>query len=369
MQIGILTQPLANNYGGILQNWALQQALKQIGHVPITINIPYPHIEEKKNFPRSCWRFLKRMKGDKSIIFINADRQMNFLNIPCDNMREFVSRNINVMHLLGKVDSTFCDKHPEIKAYIVGSDQVWRKSFSPYLPNFFLDFTENVDVKRVAYGVSFGRTEMDINQDESRFYSELASRFDAISVREEDGKEICKKQLNSNASLVIDPTLLLDRSDYLGLIDDEERQVKSSRYAAVYVLDKNKQEEKDINIFCKENGLTPKYIGSPSSKGFQRVESWLSDIANSQYVITDSYHGTIFSIIFGKHFTSICNPSRGASRFITLLASLGLESRLVTEGQRFVPLSERINYSGVNELISDRRSASIAFLKESLGDV
>lgn len=369
MQIGILTQPLSNNYGGILQNWALQQALKQMGHVPVTINIPYPHILEKCDLPRLCWRFVKRLKGDRSIIFINPARQHNFLNTPCTNMREFVHDNINVIHLQDKVDSTFCDKHPEIKAYIVGSDQVWRKSFSPFLPNFFLDFTENVDVKRIAYGVSFGRKEMNINQDESRFYSELASRFDAISVREEDGKEICQKQLNSNASLVIDPTLLIDSSNYYGLIAKAESQVKSNRYAAVYVLDRNKQKENDIKMFCDKNGLTPKYIGHPSSKGFQSIESWLSDIANSQYVITDSYHGTIFSIIFKKPFTSICNPSRGASRFITLLTALELEHRLINEGELFVPLSDNINYTEVSRIITDLRSKSVSFLKKSLGDV
>ena len=359
MQIGILTQPLSNNYGGILQNWALQQSLKQMGHAPTTINIPYPHILEKCDLPRLCWRFLKRLKGDKSIIFLNPARQHNFLNTPCENMREFVSDNINVMQLSGKVDSSFCDEHPEIKAYIVGSDQVWN----------FLDFTENFDVKRIAYGISFGRKEMDINQEESRVYSELASRFDAISVREEDGKEICKKQLSSNASLVIDPTLLIDPSDYFDLIAKVESQAKSNRFAAVYVLDRNKQKENDIKSFCDKNALTPKYIGYPSSTGFQSIESWLSDIANSQYVITDSYHGTIFSIIFKKPFTSICNPLRGASRFITLLTALGLESRLINEGDRFVPLSEMINYIEVGERISDRRSESIAFLKESLGDV
>lgn len=369
MQIGILTQPLSNNYGGILQNWALQQSLKQMGHAPTTINIPYPHILEKCDLPRLCWRFLKRLKGDKSIIFLNPARQHNFLNTPCENMREFVSDNINVMQLSGKVDSSFCDEHPEIKAYIVGSDQVWRKSFSPFLPNYFLDFTETFDVKRIAYGVSFGRKEMDINQEESRVYSELASRFDAISVREEDGKEICKKQLSSNASLVIDPTLLIDSSDYFDLIAKVESQAKSNRFAAVYVLDRNKQKENDIKTFCDKNDLTPKYIGYPSSTGFPSIESWLSDIANSQYVITDSYHGTIFSIIFKKPFTSICNPSRGASRFITLLTALGLESRLINEGDRFVPLSEMINYIEVGERISVRRSESIAFLKESLGDV
>ena len=369
MQIGILTQPLANNYGGVLQNWALQQALKHMGHVPITLNIPYPHIREKYDLVRTSWRLLKRLKGDKSILFINADKQQNFLNTPCKNLRQFVVDNIDVMDLPGKVDSSFCDEHPEIEAFIVGSDQVWRKAFSPYLPNYFLDFTEGFDVGRVAYGVSFGRKEMDVSQDELPYYSELASRFDAISVREEDGKEICKKQLNSSASLVIDPTLLIDPSEYFELINDVESHEKSNRYAAVYVLDRNKLKEKNINIFCNKNGLIPKYIGYPSSKGFQSVESWLNDIANSQYVITDSYHGTIFSILFRKPFTSICNPSRGASRFITLLTALGLENRLINEGERFIPLSESINFTEVYAKISDRRSESIAFLKKSLGNV
>ena len=323
---------------------------------------------EKCDLARSCWRLLKRLKGDNSIIFINAARQHNFLNTPCKNMREFVLDNINVMQLLGKLDSSFCYKHPEIEAYIVGSDQVWRKSFSPFLPNYFLDFTENFDVKRVAYGVSFGQKEMDLDQDEMFFYSDLALKFDAVSVREKDGKEICKKQLNSNASLVIDPTLLIDPSDYFDLIAKAEIQVKSNRYAAVYVLDRNKHKENDIKMFCDKNSLTPKYIGHPSSKGFQSIESWLSDIANSQYVITDSYHGTIFSIIFCKPFTSICNPSRGASRFVTLLTALGLENRLINEGERFIPMSEIIDYAVVSEIISDRRLKSIAFLKKSLGN-
>ncbi len=369
MQIGILTQPLANNYGGILQNWALQQVLKQMGHVPVTINIPYPHIREKCDLVRTSWRLLKRLKGDKSIIFINADKQQNFLNTPCKNLRQFVEDNINVLNLPCKVDCSFCNQHPEMKAFIVGSDQVWRKAFSPYLPNYFLDFTDGFDVRRVAYGVSFGRKEMDVNQDEMPFYSELASRFDAISVREDDGKEICKKQLSSNASLVIDPTLLIDSSDYLDLIGDVESHDKSSKYAAVYVLDRNKHKENDINIFCNKNGLIPKYIGYPSSKGFQSVESWLNEMANSQYVITDSYHGTIFSILFKKPFTSICNPSRGASRFITLLTTLGLEKRLINEGEKIIPISERINFIEVSEIVSSRRKESIAFLKKSLGDV
>lgn len=368
MQIGILTQPLANNYGGILQNWALQQSLKQMGHVPITINIPYSHIREKCDLARSCWRLFKRLKGDKSVIFINANRQQNFLNTPCESIKEFVLDNINVMRLPGKVNSSFCDEHPEIKAFIVGSDQVWRKAFSPYLPNFFLDFTENFDVGRVAYGVSFGRKDMDVDQDELPFYSELASRFDAISVREKDGLEICKNFLSSNASLVIDPTLLIDSGAYFDLIVDAESHVESNRYVAVYVLDRNKQKEKEINLFCNKNGLNPKYIGHPTSNGFQSVESWLSDIAKSQYVITDSYHGTIFSIIFRKPFTSICNPSRGASRFITLLTALGLENRLINEGEEFIPLSSFINYNEVSEKITDLRSESIAFLKRSLGD-
>ena len=131
MKIGILTQPLSNNYGGILQNWALQQILKQLGHEPITLNIPHHKLNEKKEMSRTCWRFLKRLRGDNNILFLNAKKQLNFLNTPGKFQLDFINENINVINMNGPIQNGFYQEHGDIGAFVVGSDQVWRKAFSP----------------------------------------------------------------------------------------------------------------------------------------------------------------------------------------------------------------------------------------------
>lgn len=366
MRIGILTQPLANNYGGILQNWALQQVLKDMGHEPMTIDIPYKQAVPHADFLRCCWRLAKRLAGDRSIIFLNSRKQLNQAKQPGILQQEFFKKHISLLSVPDGLASDFCQNHPEIEAYIVGSDQVWRKAFSPNFQNYFLDFTQGTDCKKIAYAVSFGKDSIDVKGEDLDKCRYLAQQFDAVSVREKEGLDICTAQLGVSAQWVLDPTLLLSKVDYQEkLLGGIPKISDSERIAAVYILDYDKNKQKVVTKICKLLKLKPVYIGRPTRRGFPGVESWLQTIEESGYVITDSYHGTLFSVIFKKPFTTIMNKGRGGGRFTSIMDALGLSNRLVEETLQPAGLTT-IDYDVVEERLALLRRQSKAFLSQSL---
>ncbi len=364
MKIGILTQPLANNYGGILQNFALQLVLKRMGHTPVTINIPYRKLEEKTNWPSFFWRFFKRIKGDKRILFINANKQMNFFNTPGQNQMIFIRKNLLVENAIDG-SPVFFQTERDFDAIIVGSDQVWRKAFSPDLPAFFFRDVPN-STKKITYGVSFGTSKSDIPQEEISYYKSLVQNIHSISVREKSGIDICKKLFDVDAELVLDPTLLLNPDDYIKLLN-----IKGNSYTntlAIYLLDRNKDKDNLIRTICKELGLCPTYIGTPSKKGFPSIESWMTEIKNSRFMITDSFHGTVFSIIFNKQFITLSNKGRGNSRMETLLEIVNLQDRMICAESPILPATwlSKIDYTDVNRRLSLLKIESINFLQKAL---
>ena len=367
MKIGILTQPLANNYGGILQNFALQTTLRRLGHSVITINIPQPLREEKLDFFRCLWRLTKRIKGDGNILFLNANKQINFFNTPGIEQERFINKYIDKIDLPKGIDNFFYKQHTEFDALIVGSDQVWRKAFSPNLPTYF--FAEAPEaIKKVAYAVSFGCDTSDIPLQEISYYSSLAKKFDAISVREKTGIDICRDFLHVDAELVLDPTLLLNAIDYVDLLKIKKGSTNKSNVAAIYILDRNNQKQRIIDEVCRSKKLIPRYIGVPTKKGFSSIENWIETICNANYVITDSFHGTVFSIIFQKNFITICNRERGSARFESLMKIMCLEDRLVDSKKKVDNMSyiEDIDYSLISPIIEIWKEKSLLFLNSSL---
>lgn len=364
MKIGILTQPLANNYGGLLQNFALQYVLKGLGHTPVTINMPYALLEENRDWVRCVWRCVKRLRGDKSILFLNSNKQLNFFNTPGERQRTFIQKHINVTELSGGGFEEFINTNG-LDAVIVGSDQVWRKAFSPDLPVYFLrDVPDNV--KRIAYAASFGTDKSDIPVEEIPYYKSLAQRINYISVREKSGLDICKTLFDRDAELVLDPTLLLNKEDYLSVIDQET--MGDPDVLAVYLLDRNQVSDAIVDSVCRTMGLKPVYIGIPTKKGFPSIESWLSTISKARFVITDSFHGTAFSVIFQKQFLTLSNSGRGNSRMETLLDIINLKGRMIhanNSGFAVENLSA-VDYDAVNKSLDKMKDASISYLLTAL---
>lgn len=363
MKVGILTQPLHNNYGGILQNYALQTVLKRIGCDPITIDIQYatPSMPPFLRVAKMIWRFLKKMRGDKSVLFCDVVSQTRFLNTSQKEQSRFIKRYIQREVSLIKLDKNFLDGKG-YQALIVGSDQVWRPRFSPYIANYFLDFTEGHDVLKLSYAASFGTDTWEGTTDETPRLAELACKFDAISVREKSGIEVCKNVFDVSATWVLDPTLLLTKNDYQQALSIPD---KTEKTLAVYVLDITPKIEYMIDKISKEKKIKVNIIGRPTTKGFPSIESWLSGIFNCDYVLTDSFHGTVFSILAHKPFITIVNTGRGASRFESLLGALDLLDHLVIDDCTKV-LNKRINFDEVEAQLAIYRQHSMHFLTKAL---
>ena len=195
----------------------------------------------------------------------------------------------------------------EFDAYIVGSDQVWRWAYNAHIEWMYLSFVKDESVKRIAYAASIGIAYWDYPQDKSIMCATLAQQFNAISVREKDAVSLVKEYLGMPAQYVLDPTLLLNATDYEQLL--LLGPVKPDTSIAVYILDmtENKRlllDDLQKRLHCKIN-----VIGNPDAQNSSfsyrdrqspPVEDWLNGIRKADYVLTDSFHGTVFSIIFHK---------------------------------------------------------------------
>lgn len=310
MIVHIITQPLLNNYGGILQNYALQGALKKLGCEAVTID----NIQVTQS---PIWVFL--LSWSKTLLlFFLPGKQRTFARYSSKGIRrgfsaEFVNRFVKkTEECLGYSPKDFvgCD------AVIVGSDQVWRPKFVNGLENYYLKFAENLPIKRIAYAASFGVDNWEYTPKQTKVCSALAKKFNAISVREESGVKLCKEHLGVDATWVLDPTLLLKKEDYLKLC--QEIPVNSCRFMAVYVLNLNDSVKATYENIAKEKNLDIKFF-TADTKATLSVPEWLAMFRDASYVVTDSFHGTVFSIIFEKEFKCFYNETRGAARFESLL--------------------------------------------------
>lgn len=234
MNVVIVTQRLENNYGGILQNYALQKILIRNNHSPITVDV----------LPRQTpwWIYLCSWMKTCLFLFFKAKRR-HFAKIGKIPFRNslfglFVSENIKTTGLCRKLSKNVLAQY-KADAVIVGSDQVWRPMYNCRIEDMFLKFAKDFPMKRISYAASFGVDFWEYTPQKTKVCSELAQKFDAISVREESGVELCKVHLGVDATWVLDPTLLLTKEDYLPIC--EEVPVCNEKYLAVYVLDENEE--------------------------------------------------------------------------------------------------------------------------------
>lgn len=369
MKIGILTQPLHSNYGGILQNYALQQVLKQMGHEVETIDwgggsglramlyrmkVHVLHTLLPNRYP-----LLKYMPNDKekSIIQRNTNHFINtYINHTeaMHSYEEFVKQASK-----GKYD-----------AYVVGSDQCWRPCYNAFLPSMFLDFVQDKQVKRMAYAASFGTDKWEFTPQLTNVCAPLAKKFDLVTVREDSGVKLCKEHLGVDAVHVLDPTMLLTKEDYIQLIE-KEKEPKSNGTLFNYILDPDTKKSAFIQMVAKSKGLKafqvlPKCQTETRTKDdvknriedcvFPGVTTWLRAFMDADMTIVDSFHGMVFSIIFNKPFWAIGNVSRGMSRFTSLLKMFHLEDRLLDADQLDnVDFSKPIDWIMVNGILEEKK--------------
>lgn len=356
MKIGILTLPLRSNSGGILQNYALQTVLKRMGHEVYTID---RHNDKGFIYRTSSWalhlfqHYILR-KSVSTSFYLWLSR------------KDFLKRNQKFVRFVNtyitKTEYISSNKKlPTVEKYgfdavVVGSDQVW---IPLYLPWTFLGFLDS-DVRRVAYAAS-GLSNKNILLPFLAEGREQLKKFKGISCRESHGVEICKECFGVDAQHVLDPTLLLTKEEYMQLcVNIPER----NPFLLSYILDENEEKRCSVNKIAKARGL--EVVDFYSLKDFG-IEEWLSLFRDAAYVVTDSFHGTAFSINFNKNFISITNKKRGNARFYSLLNMFGLLDRLVDETNliEFIDLKD-IDYNKVNRIKSEEQSKSISFLTNVL---
>jgi len=323
MKINILTQPLFTNYGGILQNYALQTVLRRMGHEPLTVNMPARKPGKKvvwKDVLKTLINLAQKLRGEYNAPFLSPYRwscKEHELSFP---QREFIARYINKVDCMPPFTERVTEQYPA-EAWIVGSDQVWRSWCSPYLENCFLDFVGD-DCRKIAYAASFGIDEWDISPEMTSRLKSLAHRLDAISVRESNGIELCRKHLGVLAQHLLDPTMLLTADDYLSLTAETDHP--KGKYIASYIIDNNRFNANAVKSISKEMELPMQPVGQMHRTRFDSIEQWLSTIAHAECVITDSFHGTVFSTIFHRPVKILTNDVRGNARLDSLLSMLSL---------------------------------------------
>lgn len=384
MEILILTQPLHTNYGGLLQAYALQQILKGMGHDVVTDRLG---VVRKLPLWNRALRFLYHavqfciLKNYRyypyRYLFVSFDKESKAKRSISINTDRFVNTHIDTIDLLTRSNESVIDAVRQFDAIVVGSDQVWRATMSD-IPTYFLSFTKAINVKRIAYAASFGTDDLnEYSKMDMKIASESIKLFDAVSVREKSGVHLCRDYFKMDAVHVLDPTMLLSKDDYLKLIEEEDKPC-SENILLTYVLDRT-QEKNDIiqrvgealHLTSCENGAV-KYFSNVVESNvseciYPSVSRWVAGFRDAQFVVTDSFHGTVFSIIFNKPFVAILNSRRGSSRFISLLSVLGLENRLIsTTNDLLEEHLKPIDYTEVNKILNDWRYLSISFMERHL---
>lgn len=375
MRIGILTLPLHTNYGGILQAYALQTVLERMGHEVKVIHKD-PHLKEP-----NIWEYLYRYYQKKVLgrkLFVKAERWHNEVTpILRKNTDAFIEKYIHCY----TISSLQEIKENDFDAIVVGSDQIWRKkyfveSWGNNETNAFLGFAEEWDIQRLAYAPSFGTDEWEFSENYSSDISRLIKKFNAVSVREKSGVELCKKYLNVEALHLLDPTMLLNSNAYRELVKDSDLSSQSnSNSLFCYILDDSKEKQDIINTVAATNNLTQTqmYFSTEYSDATQcwpvpPVEQFIQGIMNAKFVVTDSFHGSVFSMIFHKQFIAINNPLRGSTRLSSLLAMFGLENRLIETSTKLTPefINSSVDFKKVDELLDELRKSSFTFLETYL---
>lgn len=363
MKIGIITLPLNTNYGGILQAYALRTLLQRFGHEVYILESKRPPFHSKWVMP-IVWfkRFICKYIFHKDV---------EVFKHPTERIRQytdvFIKNYIKVIQIENWTEALLND----FDAFIVGSDQIWRPRYVSNLNHAFLDFTANLDVCRIAYAVSFGTSKQEYTIDQIKTCKALIEKFQAVSVREDSGVDLCKLYFNVQATHVLDPTMLLTASDYQRLFESKAIP-KSKGDLFVYILDETPEEELFISDFAKKNKLSPYHTNAkveqydaPIAERIQPpLELWLRGIYDAKFIITDSFHACVFSILFHKPFLVIGNVSRGLSRIESLLKLFKLENCLITSLDRIPSIS--INWKEVDKILEMNRVKSKDFLNQNL---
>ncbi len=302
------------------------------------------------------------------------------INVRNQKFKEFSERTFHVSEKFSS-KSDLHDKSDQYSAFLVGSDQLWLPSniaADYYTLNFVKD-----GIRRISYATSFGVSCLPSKQEEQA--KAFLPQIDYLSVREKSGQTLIKKMTNLDAAVVCDPTLLLTAEEWLA-IQKKERFIEEP-YIFCYFLGNNKFARESADMLRKKTGY--KIVALQHLDAYVKSDCGFADIApydvdpadfvnlirNAEYICTDSFHGTVFSVINNKKFFSfrrfVENTTMSTnSRLDSLLEVLDLKSRIITSKEAFESAQSReIDYAEVNQKLADFREKSMEFLRTATADL
>ena len=371
-----------------MQCYALQTILQRMGHEVIVLR--------RYGMPLNTWIFLHRcvsflkciirryILGQKHWAIIKPwalwyEPDMSKWKLYGDRrfLAQFIDNHFQQSSPLTSTDdmARWANTHP-CDAFVVGSDQVWRGAYNADVTESFCSFLPDTDPRRrIVYAASFGTEYVDISPEKLPECRRLAQFFSAVSVREQSAIRLAKEALGIDPQWVLDPTMLLTADDYRSLWQHEESQWEG---ITTYVLDASEEKsqiQQDVaqTLSLPVNALMlPPIDQDGKPVDMIPVEGWLKAFAQASFVITDSFHGCVFSIIHRKPFIAIANRERGIDRFTSLLGYFGLMDRLIFSleeyQQKRSSLLTPIDYVPIVQKHEEARAASLTFLREALAE-
>lgn len=358
MKIAFITLSCAYNYGAVLQTYATYRFLQDLGHDAKLID--YTADSYQIDRPDFVYRHTERWK--KNFIFRFLWRQTRYRTArrKREHFRSFVRAQVP-MTIPYFSNEELRREPPEADLYITGSDQIWNTDFTadgqPELP-YFLDFLPDT-AHRIAYASSFGKPAL--REDEEPVICGLLKRFSAIGVREDAGQKIVE-ELGLKANVVVDPTLLVERQVWNELAAP---RVCREPYALVFLIFPDAELLQNAKELARKRGLRLIVVSSYPSRtrntvAMPKVEQWLSYFRHAEIIFTDSFHATVFSLMFERNFV-VSTRAKYNSRIDTLLNRAGICERATKNCSLDALediLSQRSDYEKVRERLG-------SFIEES----
>jgi hypothetical protein len=358
MKIGILTFHCANNFGAVLQCFALQKFLKEENYdVSIIDYRPSYLTETSKLFP-SIKEYINNpivslKRTIKTIIHLRA----RIISIKKFNL--FRKNNFSLYKFKKEED------FKEFNTIIIGSDQIWNKEITNGFDYYFWGDFKPKKTKLITYAASIGKCIF--NENDKLNIAQKLQNFKTISVREIDLQKQLQLIYKGNINLVLDPTLLLKKESYAAFI---QKPILNKKYLLIYEVAHNRNTERIAHSLAAQLGLSIVRIGSYSKDKsiYNRCNIGPADFINYIYfsncIVTTSFHGTVFSIILNKPFYTIKIGNKIDERSHSLLSSLNLTDRHIDNTS--TPIYKEINYDEINLRLERMRLESINYLKQSI---
>lgn len=367
MKIGVITWYGGPNYGTNLQAISLQRVLKRMGYEVTLINYVQPKVPSKVRL--SLWQRIAH-QPQKYADRYSQKKYRTEIESKCIQISKTLQSECSFTPLI-EDEETYISVCNQFDVLICGSDQIWNPCW--YHPYYYADFP-GITAKKISYAPSLGVSKID--SDITEKIKKSLSTFSKVSVREEIGAKVLMDLMYTKPEVVLDPTFLVSQTEWRQFISQEHEE---SEYVLSLFLSDNCKHWKAARKLAKKEGI--KHIVVPYS-GFSYlqnadvrtsvgIEALLSLLFNAKYIVTDSYHITVFSLIFNKDFYTFMRFKDGGSisqnsRIVNLLKMVDLECRMVPNGSSRIILKPPIQYKHVNSILDSEIKKSLDFLRKAM---